>query len=349
MSIVRSSRASVLVNGSLTFEFTCQRGLRQGDPLSTFLFILAMEALTRIMRRACHLGVFHGIQVGGSGPLISHFIYADDVVFCGEWSIANAKNLRRLLRGFYLISGVRISSNKSCVYGVGVEENEIMNLATAIHFLRGFVGSFFWGGTEDVDKLNWLAWDKVVSPVKYGGVGLGALRDANLSLLSKWWWRFKTNQNALWRKVVWSIHGSGRGWNCIPVKLSLGGIWKQIASVSRLLGNFNMEPHKLIKANLRSGTGINFWLDWWIADDTLQNLYPLLFNLEKNKSCLVSDRVQSSLQGTQLKWEWRRSVFSDVEQVKYAEMLLLLSAVSTMVRIRGLQSLVVLDALKSAR
>ncbi|KAJ0865587.1 hypothetical protein HanRHA438_Chr12g0542101 [Helianthus annuus] len=69
---------------------------------------------------------------------------------------------------------------------------------------------FFWGVSEENDKMSWVAWDNIRRPVDQGGIGAGSLKDANLAMLAKWWWRFKTNQCALWRKLVWSIHSGSR-------------------------------------------------------------------------------------------------------------------------------------------
>ncbi|GJX99336.1 RNA-directed DNA polymerase, eukaryota, partial [Tanacetum coccineum] len=83
-----SAMASILVNGSPTAEFPFFRGLKQGDPLAPFLFILVMESLHLSVSRAVSEGVFKGIQLHGSMS-ISHLFYADDAVFIGEWSDAN--------------------------------------------------------------------------------------------------------------------------------------------------------------------------------------------------------------------------------------------------------------------
>ncbi|XP_035845225.1 secreted RxLR effector protein 78-like [Helianthus annuus] len=61
--ILSSARSSVLVNGSPTFEFRCGKGLRQGDPISPFLFIVVMEAFSGIFRKACGIGAFHGVKI----------------------------------------------------------------------------------------------------------------------------------------------------------------------------------------------------------------------------------------------------------------------------------------------
>ncbi|GJY82997.1 RNA-directed DNA polymerase, eukaryota [Tanacetum coccineum] len=84
---LESARSSVLVNGSPTMEFQLQRGLRQGDPLAPFLFILAMEGFHIAMEDAIEAKKFVGINIGDI--CLSHLIYADDVIVLGEWSKCN--------------------------------------------------------------------------------------------------------------------------------------------------------------------------------------------------------------------------------------------------------------------
>ncbi|XP_076929431.1 putative mitochondrial protein AtMg01250 [Bidens hawaiensis] len=120
--IVSSAKSSVLVNGSPTFEFKCSRGIRQGDPISPFLFILAMEAFSFLLNKDLAEGLFIGFSTPNNGPNISHLLYADDEMIIGEWSRENAKNLVRLLRCFNLLSGLKINLQKSSFYGVGVSD-----------------------------------------------------------------------------------------------------------------------------------------------------------------------------------------------------------------------------------
>lgn len=62
-TIVLTSFMLVLVNGNPTIEFQACRGLRQGDPMSTFMFLLTAKGLVKIMYNASHLGDFKGFQV----------------------------------------------------------------------------------------------------------------------------------------------------------------------------------------------------------------------------------------------------------------------------------------------
>ena len=81
--ILLSARSAVLVNGSPTFDFRCEKGLRQGDPLSPFLFLIVMEALSWILNKAKEVGEFTGINFTDHEADITHLFYADDALILG--------------------------------------------------------------------------------------------------------------------------------------------------------------------------------------------------------------------------------------------------------------------------
>ncbi|XP_021996430.1 uncharacterized protein LOC110893655 [Helianthus annuus] len=89
-----------------TSYFPCSKGMRQGDPLSPFLFLVVMEALSVLMEKAVGKGVFKGISLPNGGPCVSHLFYADDAIIMGEWSVDNAINVIQALRCFHICSGV---------------------------------------------------------------------------------------------------------------------------------------------------------------------------------------------------------------------------------------------------
>jgi hypothetical protein len=63
---------SILINGSPFGKFTPSRGLRQGDPLSHFLFILGTEVLSRLFHQQESLGLLNGIRIAKSCPSVNH-------------------------------------------------------------------------------------------------------------------------------------------------------------------------------------------------------------------------------------------------------------------------------------
>lgn len=132
-----SGRSSVLINGSPTSEFDVSRGLRQGDPLSPFLFIISMEAFHVAITTACNIGVFRGIALPNGGPILSHLLFADDAIIMGEASISNMNNLARILRCFTLSSGLKVSFKKSKLFGIGIDIGTSLQLARSLHCQNG--------------------------------------------------------------------------------------------------------------------------------------------------------------------------------------------------------------------
>nr|GFA50517.1 RNA-directed DNA polymerase, eukaryota [Tanacetum cinerariifolium] len=92
---------SILINESPTSKFQFHCGLKQGDPLAPYLFILITESLYLSFSKAVDAGIFTGIKIDSS-LTISYLFYADDAVFIGEWSNAN-------------LTGVMVGGNSSTI------------------------------------------------------------------------------------------------------------------------------------------------------------------------------------------------------------------------------------------
>ncbi|GJW43787.1 RNA-directed DNA polymerase, eukaryota, reverse transcriptase zinc-binding domain protein [Tanacetum coccineum] len=160
-----SSMASILVNGSPTSEFQFHRGLKQGDPLAPYLFILVMESLHLSLSRAIEAGIFSGLRIDSS-TLISHLFYADDAVFIGEWSHENFIGIMQVLRCFSLLSGLSINIKKSHLLGVGipipfVEEAASMLGCSVMKTPFKYLGVLV-GGNSSLVKF----WDETINKIK---------------------------------------------------------------------------------------------------------------------------------------------------------------------------------------
>lgn len=81
MGAVRSVQYSVLINGTPHGLVTPQRGIRQGDPLSPYLFILCADILSHLIKRSAADGDIQGIKIGNGVPAITHLQFADDSLF----------------------------------------------------------------------------------------------------------------------------------------------------------------------------------------------------------------------------------------------------------------------------
>lgn len=130
---------SVLINRSPTGFFSSQRGLRQGDPLSPFLFILAMEGMSSLINTAKAKDWIRGFQVQNrarNNLEITHLQYADDtLVFC-EAVRNHFLILRTIFIIFEAVSGLHINWGKSYIYPI----NEVVQIEELANTLGGQIG-----------------------------------------------------------------------------------------------------------------------------------------------------------------------------------------------------------------
>ncbi|GJT65759.1 RNA-directed DNA polymerase, eukaryota [Tanacetum coccineum] len=162
---LHSSKGSIIINGSPTDEFQFGRGLKQGDPLSPFLFLLIMESLHISFQRVVDAGMFHGIDVGGLVNL-SHMFYADDAVFIGEWSESNITSLIHVLDCFHKVSGLKINMCKSKIMGIEVDNGKVSRAATKFGCLVLkapflYLGSYVGG---DMNKIQ--SWKDIIDRIR---------------------------------------------------------------------------------------------------------------------------------------------------------------------------------------
>ena len=120
---------SVFVNGRPRGKFRGSRGLRQGDPLSPFLFTLVVDVLGRLIDKAVQLQVIQGFIVGREKVEVSHLQFADDtLLFMGANHSYFTKYLS-ILELFGSISGLRVNLKKSTILGINTDPVFLQNLA----------------------------------------------------------------------------------------------------------------------------------------------------------------------------------------------------------------------------
>ena len=123
---ISTASFSVLFNGSPTGFFPSSKGLRQGDPLSPYLFVIGMEVLSCLLNRAVEGNYFAGsrIAVGrGEDLVISHLLYADDTLIFCQANMEQLKYLSWILMWFEALSSLKINLNKSEIIPIGTVDN----------------------------------------------------------------------------------------------------------------------------------------------------------------------------------------------------------------------------------
>ncbi|XP_019164478.1 PREDICTED: uncharacterized protein LOC109160650 [Ipomoea nil] len=115
MLCVQTVRYRVLVNGSPTDEILPTRGLRQGDPLSPYLFIICAEGLSLLLQDSQAKGLIHGCRVARGAPPISHLFFADYSLLFFKANLKESLEVKRCLGYYEAYSGQAVNFNKSSV------------------------------------------------------------------------------------------------------------------------------------------------------------------------------------------------------------------------------------------
>ncbi|XP_059446685.1 uncharacterized protein LOC132178252 [Corylus avellana] len=110
---ISSSSFSIFINGSLFGKFYPERGLRQGDPLSHFLFILDSEVLSRLLFREESIGNIRGMKIARRSPAIHHLLFADDLLIFGKASLLEANSIKSCLDKYCSWPGQSTNSSTS--------------------------------------------------------------------------------------------------------------------------------------------------------------------------------------------------------------------------------------------
>lgn len=116
MRCVSSVSFSVRVNGVFTESFKPTRGIRQGDPISPYLFLLCSEGLSCMLKNIGPLYVSRGVRVSRNAPWISHLLFADDCLIFTQASRRGADRVAKILEDYNKGSGQLVNKHKSAIF-----------------------------------------------------------------------------------------------------------------------------------------------------------------------------------------------------------------------------------------
>ncbi|KAE8657874.1 hypothetical protein F3Y22_tig00116976pilonHSYRG00014 [Hibiscus syriacus] len=240
-SQVNPSKAPGLLNGTMDFNYVNRtiivlipkRGLRQGDPLSPYLFLFCAQGLSTLLLKAQGRNEIKGIRASMRGSRITHLLYADDSLLFVKNSAAEVHKVKSILAKYEKASGQKVNYEKSSIYfspntpavdrrtflsELGVVEatypGNYLGLPLAVgkgkratfNFIRdkeekrihGWTKRLMsFGGQENSRGWAMVVWDKICQSKNFGGMGFRDLNLFNIALLGNQIWRLIQDKQSL--------------------------------------------------------------------------------------------------------------------------------------------------------
>ncbi|CAM8933405.1 unnamed protein product [Rhodiola kirilowii] len=170
MQCVRTVVYRIKLNDMISDPFKPQRGIRQGDPLSPYLFVLCTEWLARSLEVSQQNREIQGIRMSRSAPYISHLFFADDCILFIKADVDHILKLKKILSVYEEVSGQQINYGKSelCV-GNNVGEDRARCLGSimgvrVVNEIGKYLGLPIWLNGKKTELLNFIEdrmWKKV--------------------------------------------------------------------------------------------------------------------------------------------------------------------------------------------
>nr|GFA18750.1 RNA-directed DNA polymerase, eukaryota, reverse transcriptase zinc-binding domain protein [Tanacetum cinerariifolium] len=275
-SCLYSSRGSIIVNGSPTNEFTFGRGLKQGLKvgdgsvhLSHMFFaddvIFVGKWSDNNINTLIHvLKCFH--KVSGLRINMSKSKIMGVNVECNMVSRAANKFgcliLNTPFKYFGSIVGGRLTLVKSVLGSIPLYQFSLFKApAGVLKSIESMRSRFFSGHGSNSKKASWINWKKALASKEREGLGISSLYALNRGLLFKWIWRFVTQKNSLWARVIQAVHG-------LDGKIGPNMRWGYNSTWTSIVQEFH--------------TGL------------LKDLFPRVYALEQSKHITVANKVSST-------------------------------------------------------
>ena len=289
MQCVESVSFSVLVNGSPRGMIKPERGIRQGDPLSPYLFILCAEVLSNLLTKAEDLNRLKGMKISTTGPVINHLLFADDALFFCHAHQKSCNTIMSILHEYEQVSGQAVNLNKSAItFESRVKQHVKTRLRRILNIHNDGGGGKYLGLPEQIGSRKKEIFSYVVDKVKQrtqnwshkflseGGKEIllktiaialpvytmnvfklpkGTCDEIN-GILAQYWWSKSRDRRAMhwisWKRMSLPKNEGGLGFKDIE-KFNLALLGKQ---VWRILQSPNSLLSKLLKARYFPNTNI---------------------------------------------------------------------------------------------
>ncbi|KAL4358598.1 hypothetical protein AHAS_Ahas09G0302700 [Arachis hypogaea] len=263
---------NVIWNGNKTEEFIPRKGLRQGDPISPYLFVMCMDKLSHLIEQNVLDGEWKPIEVGRDGPKISHLMFADNLLFA-EATQDQMATIKCVLETFCNASGLKINEDKTAiVFSKGRLTLAQSTMSPILNYqmqhekvpkrvcreVERLQRNFIWGDEPNKKRLHLIGWKTMCLPRHKGGLGFRKLSSMNDAFLIKILWQMDENSEQMWVKVLKHKYCDG---NLIDddtqSRNTDSSFWREVL---KMWPTFQANTVKFIG----NGRGTRFWHDHWL-------------------------------------------------------------------------------------
>jgi hypothetical protein len=151
---ITSPRFTISLNGTLVGCFKGGKGLRQGDPLSPYLFVLSMEVFSRLMEEYTIKGSGFKFHYRCSRMNLTHLCFADDLLLFSDANLSSISIIKATLREFELLPGLKANPSKSSLFYSGVSERMKISLLSEQQMGEGHLSVRYLGVPLISSKLS---------------------------------------------------------------------------------------------------------------------------------------------------------------------------------------------------
>ncbi|KAK2652654.1 hypothetical protein Ddye_012510 [Dipteronia dyeriana] len=300
MDCVSTATYSFKLNGEVMGNIIPSRGLRQRDPLSSYLFLICVKGLSSLIREALASSKISDFKCSKRAPIISHLFFADDSLLFTKDDDKNCLEIRKVLETYSITSGQLVNYGlgekllsvggkeilvKAVVQSIPTYAMSLFKLPKSLIVeIQRLTARFLWGGNENNRKIHWCTWKRLCKPKSEGGLGFRNLEIFNKALLTKQCWRILKFPDSLAARTLKGYYFP----NCDfldATKRSTGSfIWNSL-----LWGRDILE--KGLRWRVGNGNSIWVYKDNWV---TRPNTFKILSSPSLGVNIKVNDLFSPS-------------------------------------------------------
>ncbi|GJS30217.1 RNA-directed DNA polymerase, eukaryota, reverse transcriptase zinc-binding domain protein [Tanacetum coccineum] len=290
MTCISTPKFTICVNGERYGYFKGGRGLRQGDPISLYIFTMVMEILNLIVKNKIRKDNTFKYHFGCTQLKMTHLCFANDLIMLSHGDKLSVTVLRNALNKVSVVSGLYLNLNKCTMFCGSLDDDTRSEINSIFPFKEGklpvrylrvplvtkkigvadckqlvdkkLFKRFLWNSRDSCKGKAKVAWKEVCQ----GGLGFKSLELWNKSLLVKHLWNVASRKESLWVKWI------------NVVKLKKKSVWDIIADSKdswgwKCLLNFISWIGDHMRYRIGDGNSINIWHDKWHEGLSLSSLF----------------------------------------------------------------------------